>query len=84
MSAVATVQSGDAITILYNNSDNVFGISPDRAQLSGSCTKGQIVTPGSVQSKLNNYFDPACFTTPPVAFLNSYCGFTDNVRMAGL
>jgi hypothetical protein len=66
LSAVATVQSGDAITIIYTNSDNVFGISQDRAQLSGLCTNGQIVMPGSVQSKLNNYFDKACFTTPPI------------------
>ncbi len=66
VAAVGTFQSGDAITIIYNNSDNVFGISQDRAQLSGLCTNGQIVTPGSVQSKLNNYFDKACFTTPPI------------------
>ncbi len=61
LAAVGTFQSGDAITIIYNNSDNVFGISQDRAQLSGSCTKGQIVTSGSVQSKLNNYFNKAMF-----------------------
>jgi Carboxypeptidase regulatory-like domain/TonB dependent receptor len=92
LAAVATLQSGDAITIIYNNSDNVFGISQDRAQLSGSCTKGQIVTPGSVQSKLNNYFDPACFTTPPVigadgigtAFGNSATGIVNGPDQANL
>ena len=66
VAAIGTVQSGDAITILYTNSKNVFGVSQDRAQLSGSCAAGQVVTSGSVQSKLNNYFDKACFTTPPV------------------
>src|SRR5271166_5686747 len=56
LAAVGTFQSGDAITIIYTNSDNVFGISQDRAQLSGLCVTGLIVTSGSVQSKLNNYF----------------------------
>lgn len=92
LSAVATVQSGDAITITYTNSDNVFGISQDQAQLSGLCTKGQIVTSGSVQSKLNNYFDKACFTTPPIigadgigtAFGNSATGIVNGPGQANL
>ncbi len=92
LATVGTFQSGDAITIIYNNSDNVFGISQDRAQLSGSCTKGQIVTSGSVQSKLNNYFDKACFTTPPIigadgigtAFGNSATGIVNGPDQANL
>ena len=92
VAAVGTFQSGDAITIIYNNSDNVFGISEDRAQLSGSCTKGQIVTPGSVQSKLNNYFNAACFTTPPIigadgigtAFGDSATGIVNGPDQANL
>jgi hypothetical protein len=66
LSALATIQSGDALTILYTNSKNVFGISQDRAQLSPGCTNSQLVTAGSVQQKLNNYFNTSCFTTPPV------------------
>lgn len=66
LAGVVTVQSGTALTIAYTNADNVFGISEDRAQLSGACTKSQLVTAGSVTSKLNNYFDRTCFTTPPV------------------
>jgi hypothetical protein len=92
LAAVATVQSGDALTIAYTNSKNVFGISQDRAQLSGSCTKGQIVTSGSVQSKLNNYFDLACLTTPPVigadgmgtGFGNSATGIVNGPDQANL
>jgi hypothetical protein len=92
LAAVATVQSGDALTVAYTNSKNVFGISQDRAQLSGSCTKGQIVTSGSVQSKLNNYFDLACFTTSPVigadgmgtGFGNSATGIVDGPGQANL
>jgi hypothetical protein len=45
---------------------NVFGITGDRAQLAAGCTKSQLVTPGSVDSKLNHYFNSACFTFPPV------------------
>jgi len=89
---VATIQSGDALTISYTNSNNVFGISQDRAQLSGACTKGQIVTSGSVQSKLNDYFNVACFTTPPIigaddigtAFGNSATGIVNGPGQANL
>jgi hypothetical protein len=89
---VATVQSGDAITVIYTNSHNVFGISQDRAQLSGSCTNGQFVTPGSLQSKLNNYFNTACFTTPPIigadgmgtAFGDSATGLVNGPGQANL
>ncbi len=59
-------QSGDALTIINTSSKNVFGISQDRAQLSAPCTKGGIVTSGSEKTRLNNYFDKACFTTPPI------------------
>jgi TonB dependent receptor len=92
LAAVATVQSGDALTIIYTNSKNVFGISQDRAQLSGSCNQGQIVTSGSVQSKLNHYFDTACFATPPIigadgigtAFGNSATGIVNGPDQANL
>jgi hypothetical protein len=92
LAAVATVQSGDALTIIYTNPTNVFGISQDRAQLSGACTKGQIVTSGKVQSKLNNYFDRACLTTPPIigadgigtAFGNSATGIVNGPAQANL
>jgi hypothetical protein len=83
--AVVTIQSGTALTLAYTNANNVFGISEDRAQLSGKCTKSQLVTTGPVDAKLNNYFDRSCFTTPPVigadgigtAFGNSGTGNVD-------
>ena len=65
-SGVLTIQTGQAITILGTNPNNVFGISEDRAQIVTGCTAGQLVTSGSVTSKLNDYFNAACFTTPPV------------------
>jgi hypothetical protein len=66
MAAIATIQSGNALTIAYTNSTNVFGISEDRAQLSSQCTKTQLVKGGPVKSKLDSYFNAFCFTTPPV------------------
>ena len=66
MDAIATIQSGNALTIANTNSNNVFGISEDRAQLSGSCSKTQLVKGGSIESKLNGYFNASCFTTPPI------------------
>jgi hypothetical protein len=66
VAALATVQSGAALTIADTNSTNVYGISEDRAQLTGACTKTQLVKGGSVESKLNGYFNAFCFTTPPV------------------
>jgi hypothetical protein len=63
---VLTLQSGTALTILYNNVTNVFGISDDRGQLVPACNKSKLVTPGSVERKSGNYFNTSCFTTPPV------------------
>ena len=65
-SGVFTWQSGTALTIANNNATNVFGISEDRAQLAPGCTKSNLVSSGSVESKLNSYFNKACFTVPPV------------------
>jgi hypothetical protein len=92
LAAVATIQSGTALTIADTNANNVFGISEDRAQLSGKCTKSQLVRGGSVDSKLNGYFDVSCFTTPPIigadgigtAFGNSGTGIVDGPGQANL
>jgi hypothetical protein len=65
-SGVLTVQSGEALTIAYDNLKNVFGISEDRAELQAGCGKSDLVTHGSVQNKLDHYFNTSCFTTPPV------------------
>jgi hypothetical protein len=92
LAAVATIQSGTALTIAYTNANNVFGISEDRAQLSGRCSKDQLVTAGSIAAKLNNYFNASCFTTPPIigadgignAFGDSGTGIVDGPGQANL
>jgi len=92
LSAVATIQSGSALTISDTNPTNVFGISEDRAQLSGHCGNGHLVTGGSTDSKLNDYFNKICFTSPPAigadsvgtAFGNSGTGIADGPGQANL
>jgi len=92
LSAVATIQSGSALTISDTNPTNVFGISEDRAQLSGHCGNDHLVTGGSTGSKLNDYFNKVCFTSSPVigtdgvgnAFGNSGTGIADGPGQANL
>jgi len=92
LDAIATIQSGSALTIADTNSTNIYGISEDRAQLSGTCHKSQLVRGGSIESKLNAYFVGSCFTTPPVigadgigtAFGNSATGIVDGPGQANL
>ena len=66
VAAVATIQSGNALTIGYTNSTNVFGITDDRAQLSGACSPNQLATEGPIGGRLNTFFNRACFTSPPI------------------
>jgi hypothetical protein len=92
LAAIATIQSGSALTIAETNSTNVFGISEDRAQLSGTCSKSQLVKGGSVESRLSGYFNASCFTTPPIigadgigtAFGNSGTGIINGPGQANL
>jgi TonB dependent receptor len=92
LDAIAIIQSGSALTIADTNSANIYGISEDRAQLTGACTKGQLVRAGSIQSKLNSYFNTSCFTSPPIigddgigtAFGNSGTGIVDGPGQANL
>ena len=92
LAAIATIQSGSALTIADTNSKNVFGISEDRAQLAGTCSNSQLVRRGSIESKLNAYFNTSCFTTPAVigadgigtAFGNSTTGIVDGPGQANI
>ena len=64
----------------------------DRAQLSGTCSNDQFIAAGSVQSKLNAYFNSGCFTRPPIigadgigtAFGNSATGLVQGPGQANL
>ena len=92
LAAIVTIQSGSALTIADTNANNVFGISEDRAELTGNCKKNQLVTSGSIASKLNNFFNVSCFATPPVigadgegtAFGNSATGIVNGPGQANV
>jgi len=92
LAAVATIQSGTALTIADTNANNIFGISEDRADLSGKCSGKELITGGPTGSKLNNYFNASCFTAPRVvgadgigtAFGNSGTGIVDGPGQANL
>jgi hypothetical protein len=60
IAGVTTFQSGLPLTLTGTNSNNVYGITNDRAALAAGCTYKQLVTPGSVDSKLGNYFNNSC------------------------
>ncbi len=69
VSGVTAFQSGQWLTITETNSQNAFGITgsgQDRAQFVASCSAATLVKSGSVNSKINGYFIPSCFTAPPV------------------
>jgi len=63
---VTVFQSGHYLTVTYTNGTSIYGTTTDRAELSGTCTPGQYVTSGSVTSKLTDYVNSGCFTTPPI------------------
>ena len=90
LDAIVTIQSGSALTIADTNPTNVFGINEDRAQLSGTCAKSRLVSPGTIESRLGEYFNASCFTTPPIigadgigtGFGNSATGLVDGPGQA--
>ena len=60
ISGVITIQSGLPLTLVGTNTNNAFGITNDHAQLADGCTSQNLVTSGSIQTRLNNYFNPSC------------------------
>ena len=74
VAGVATLQSGHPLTLTYNHLASgklsVFGTgSLDRPSLSGSCTSGQYLNPGSIEANIGGtkrYINKSCFTDPAV------------------
>jgi len=92
VAAILTIQSGSALTVADTNATNAFGISQDRAQLGGACSKSQLVKAGSMESKLSKYFNASCFESPQIigsdgiatGFGNSATGIVDGPGQANL
>jgi len=64
IAGVTTAQSGRHLTVTFTNGTSVFGITNDRASLSGACQPGQYASGGNVSSHLDNYINPLCFAAP--------------------
>ena len=77
VSTVVTLQSGTPLTFLNTNSNNLFGTSSDFAylDLSAPGCNGHLDLGGSVSSRLNEYFNTNCFTSPPVISSDGGTGF---------
>jgi hypothetical protein len=58
---VTTIQTGQRLTITETNGNNIFGITSDRAQIAPGCNYPQLVTTGSLENNLNNFFNKTCF-----------------------
>jgi Carboxypeptidase regulatory-like domain len=67
VSGITTAQSGEPITFTDPRGGAVYGsFSSSRAQLCPGMTYADTTTSGSIQSRLNNYFNPVAFCTPPI------------------
>jgi hypothetical protein len=60
ITGVATFQSGRPLTLTGTNSNNAFGFTGDRAQLGPGCANEDVVTSGSVTSRLDAFFNTTC------------------------
>jgi hypothetical protein len=69
VAGVTTIQAGQFLTITQTNSTNAFGINApaeDRPELAPGCSPSQLATSGSMSSRIDNYLNAACITSPPV------------------
>jgi hypothetical protein len=66
VATVVVVQDGQQGSITYNNVNNVYGISGDRASYAPGCTARNVSTKGSISHRVNGYINTACFTAPAV------------------
>jgi hypothetical protein len=69
VSGATTFTSGHPVTIIETNAGNAFGINgsaEDMGQLAPGCVRSQLLTPGAVNKKINDYFNRSCVGTYPV------------------
>ncbi|HEX4747949.1 MAG TPA: carboxypeptidase-like regulatory domain-containing protein [Bryobacteraceae bacterium] len=77
LSGVTTVQSGLPFSVTDSTSGTIYGISA-YAQYAPGITLNNVVLSGSTQSRLNQYFNTAAYTTAPV--IGDGTGFGDSGR----
>jgi hypothetical protein len=80
VAGVATFQAGHYLTLTDTNATNAFGIAApggDLVELAAGCTTGRVATPGSANSRLNNFLNASCLTGPPVITADGGTDFGD-------
>jgi Carboxypeptidase regulatory-like domain len=65
VSGVIVIQSGPPLTFTDSRSGTIYGFANQRAQLCPGVTASQIITPGPIESKLNDFFNAGAFCAPP-------------------
>ena len=76
VSGVTTVQSGQGMTLTDTTGGGIFGFTTtSRAQMCPGFTYGQLVTPGGLGSKLNDYFNLNGVADTIVTKGNASCPF---------
>jgi hypothetical protein len=63
LSGVTTAQAGHRLFATNSNASNAYGIPYDRPDYTQGCT---VRKTGSVESRINNYFNTSCFPGAPV------------------
>ncbi len=71
LSGVVTFQSGQPLSFSDTAFTNIYG-GTGRAELCPNINSGLIVTPGRIESKLNNYFNTSAVNCAPPAIGNGY------------
>jgi hypothetical protein len=75
LTGVYTIQTGQRLTVTGTNAKNVNGVAQtggDFAQMVPGCTTS---TPGSIENRLSNYINKACFLAFPVIAPDGTTGF---------
>jgi hypothetical protein len=66
LSGLTTVQTGLPINITDSRGSQIFGAGSARAQICPGKTYSDLVSQGSLESRLNGYFDPSAICAIPV------------------
>ena len=72
-------QGGTPLTIYDTGAGTIYGVtSNNRVQLCPGMTAGNILTSGSVKSRINNYFNNSAFCAPAVVSADGGTGYGDS------
>lgn len=63
---VTVLQDGEQLSLSYANTNSAYGISTDRPSFATGCSARSLPTKGSANTRVNNYINAACLTTPAI------------------